>query len=534
NIIKKIEYLQEMNYKPGDIMILVRKNDEGSDIVRQIIQYSQSAEAKPGIIYDVISSDALFVSSNKAVRLIISFLRYIADNKNKLAFTEAAYIYYLHSKLISDEEISFNFKTYSDYLEKTIKPIETSVRQLLLHELVDTIISTLSLNTNVENIPFLNSFRDIIHEFSTKNPADINSFLEYWDESGAKLNLKIPEKQNAINIISIHKAKGLAADFVFIPFCDWKMVHNDDIIWAKTDNPPFNALPVWPVSFNNKLSNSLFCDDFYLHKFQQTVETFNMMYVAFTRARKGLFISATDQTDKNFNSIYSVLKNVLSEPQFASVSKLANNRNAELGYTEYQSGEIEKTIKKEENNKYFSTYPVYISKKQIKVKSFFDRDKVDVSSVSTIHKGIIYHKVFENIKTHNDIDKAVRKLYYSGQIRQSEVIEISNEIKSIISAGYIKHWFDGSYKIINETEIITNDHAIKRPDRVMLSDDETIVVDYKFGFNENNKYIKQTKDYANLLGSMGYKNIKLYIWYVMSGYLIKIDVNSNKTEKIDL
>jgi CRISPR/Cas system-associated exonuclease Cas4 (RecB family) len=68
----------------------------------------------------------------------------------------------------------------------------------------------------------------------------------------------------------------------------------------------------------------------------------------------------------------------------------------------------------------------------------------------------------------------------------------------------------------------------------MISENETIVVDYKFGFEENKKYIRQTKEYASLLEKMGYKNIKTYIWYVLSNYLVKVLIDSDKTEKIEL
>jgi len=534
HIIKKIEWLQEMNHKPGEIMILVRKNEEGSEIARQIIQYSQSSEAKQGIIYDVISSDALFVSSNKAVKLIISYLKYIADKNNKLAFIEAAYKYYLHVKLISSEEIEYNQENFAIYLEKTTQPIEQKDQHRLLHELVDKIIATLKLNEHNENIPFLNSFRDIVHEYCIKNPAEINSFIEYWDETGVSLNLKIPEKQNAINIISIHKAKGLAADFVFIPFCDWDLCHFNDIIWAGTDDKPFDTLPVWPVSFNKKLAQSLFADDYYIHKFQQTVEAFNMMYVAFTRARKGLFISANDKTDNTFNSVYTILKHVIDNPQFISATNLKIEKNAKYECTEYDCGEIEKTTKTSTDSKYFNSYPVYISNKQIKIKSFFDRDKINASSQSSVHKGIIYHKIFENIITTDDIPNAINKLAIAGQIQKSEIQSFIDEIKINTSFDYVKPWFDGSFTVINETEIITNSQDIRRPDRIMVSKNETVVVDYKFGFEENKKYVHQTKEYANLLAKLGYNNISAYIWYVFSNYLIKISSNTDKTIKIDL
>ena len=53
----------------------------------------------------------------------------------------------------------------------------------------------------------------------------------------------------------------------------------------------------------------------------------------------------------------------------------------------------------------------------------------------------------------------------------------------------------------------------RRPDRVMMKDDQVVVVDFKFG-KENPKYNKQVKGYMQLLTKMGYKNITGYLWYV--------------------
>ena len=52
-----------------------------------------------------------------------------------------------------------------------------------------------------------------------------------------------------------------------------------------------------------------------------------------------------------------------------------------------------------------------------------------------------------------------------------------------------------------------------RPDRVITDGNETIVIDYKFG-KRNKKYILQVQRYMNLMISMGYTNVKGFIWYV--------------------
>lgn len=533
-MIKQIEELQENNHKPGEIMILVRSNIDGSRIAQQIIEYSQSDQAKKGIVYDVISADALFVSSNKAVQLIISCLKYLNDENNKLAFTETAYIYYSETVVNTQSSNEFNRNQFIALIQQKIDSLKENHKHKLLHDLVEIIVVTLELGNKSENIPFLNSFRDIVHDFGLKHPSEIESFLEFWDETGAKQNLKIPEKQNAINIISIHKSKGLAADFVFIPFCDWDLYKYSDMIWAGTNQKPFDTLPVWPVNFNKSISNSCFEDNFYFHKFRQTVESFNMMYVAFTRARKGLFISTIKETDNNFSKVSTVLRSVIENPAFIDKQKPTITEFEEFRCKEYSLGEIE-TVKKNDNvDGYFNEYPVFIPEKKIKIRSFFDRDKVDTSSQSMVHKGIVYHKIFEKINTGKDIPKAVNELAVNGLIKNNDCSIYENEISSLISLDFVCKWFDGSYTIMNEAEIITSKGKIKRPDRIMESDNEIIIIDYKFGFNEDSKYIKQTREYGNLLYELEKKKVKIYIWYVLSGYLIEVSIDSDESKKIIL
>jgi ATP-dependent exoDNAse (exonuclease V) beta subunit len=531
-MIEQIEELQQNNYKPGDIMILVRTNIQGSRIAQQIIRHAQSPLAKPGIVYDVISSDALFVSSNKAIQLIISCFRYLTNENDKLSFTEAAYLYYLQTIFQSTEVQIYNKTNFSVHLQNILEPLKDSFRQKLLHDLTDIIIEELGLNKKVENVPFLNSFRDIVHEFGLKYPAEVESFLEYWDEKGIKLNLKIPEKQNAINIISIHKSKGLAADFVFVPFCDWDLHKSGDTIWAQTNIEPFNALPVWPVNFDGKTEKSLFREEYYFHKFRQSVESFNMMYVAFTRARKGLFITATDATDNKFAKVSSILRNVIETTEFEKEMQPKISTSDTLNYKEYSIGKIENIEKTLDHDGYFNSYPVYVPLKQIKIKSFFDRDKVDANSQSLVHKGIIYHKIFERITTIDDISSSINDLFAKGQIIKDDVEIYKSEIVKIVSSTQVKSWFDGTYKVSNEAEIVTKNAKLKRPDRIMESGNEIIIVDYKFGHAENSKYVAQTKEYADLLREMGYTNIKIYIWYVLSSYMIEVNHSKDTTEKI--
>ncbi len=532
NMIRQIENIQLKNYSPGEIMILVRSNKDGTIIAEEIIRHSQSQNAKLGVSYDVISSEALLISSNKAVKLIISCLQYLSLQTNELAFNQAAYAYYVQQKLKIQEKVVFDKKAFGEYLETNLEPIKQSYNYKLLHETCESLIKILDLNKSEENVPFLNSFRDLLHDFSQNNHAEVDKFLEYWEEKGKNQNLRIPEKQNAINIITIHKAKGLDANFVFIPFTDWGLVKYNNTVWVKSEVPPFNALPAWPANFDSKLANSIFEQDYYDFKFKQIVESFNMLYVAFTRARIGLFMSAAQKDCAKNSSVASILNKGIDE--------LIKNTTIEFDITSnddlitYKCGNIPDTVKTESEQNYIKSYDVFIPDKQIKIKPFYEKDAHESKTDSNIIEGIKMHKIYENINLASDLDKALLKLSSTGIISIGEVENYKLKISKTLSHNFIKPWFDGTYKVYNEAEILSSSGTIRRPDRIMEKDDELIIIDYKFGDIEKQQYIKQTKNYALLLSELGYKNIKTYIWFVMHDFLIEVNAENDKTDKIIL
>jgi ATP-dependent helicase/nuclease subunit A len=83
-------------------------------------------------------------------------------------------------------------------------------------------------------------------------------------------------------------------------------------------------------------------------------------------------------------------------------------------------------------------------------------------------------------------------------------------------------WFDGSYRVVNERDIIFPGGQVIRPDRVMIQGDHAVVVDYKFGAEEHEEYVGQVKRYREVIETITRLHTKGYIWYVMSGKLIEV------------
>jgi hypothetical protein len=66
---------------------------------------------------------------------------------------------------------------------------------------------------------------------------------------------------------------------------------------------------------------------------------------------------------------------------------------------------------------------------------------------------------------------------------------------------------------MNERDIILPDGSIYRPDKVILTEDKTIVIDYKTG-KRKPEHKQQIKNYGEILEQMGYKNIELNLFYI--------------------
>ena len=115
-----------------------------------------------------------------------------------------------------------------------------------------------------------------------------------------------------IRLITIHKSKGLEYDNVIIPFCDWPL-ERGGIIWLSPGVAPYNELPLAPIEFSKTgLEGTIYEADYEAEHVQNLVDNMNLLYVAFTRAGKNLFVigkktsSTTSQKATiSFKSLFS-------------------------------------------------------------------------------------------------------------------------------------------------------------------------------------------------------------------------------------
>lgn len=145
-------------------------------------------------------------------------------------------------------------------------------------------------------------------------------------------------------------------------------------------------------------------------------------------------------------------------------------------------------------------------------------DKKEKRVYESIARGELMHSILAKMATGDELPRQLNKLLLEGLIStEKEKNYIKSKLEKALQLPQAQDWFSGRYKLFNECAILCKDYKEEkntyRPDRVMIDNDNVIVVDYKFA-KKRKKHCEQVRDYMNLLAKIGYTSIKGYVWYV--------------------
>lgn len=519
-----VEIIEELQYKgvsPGDIAILVRKNKDGQQVARYILDYGRSKFAKPDISYRIVSNEALKLNSSYTIKIIIGLFNFFVNSSNKPALIEAVVLYqkYYKQNVKILSELPPNPDT--DYLlslfDADISDLYNNAKQYPLFELNERIVKTLSLDEDADSIPFIEAFADKCSAFQSKSDSGLESFVEWWSINSEKQKLQLPDDKDAIRILTIHKSKGLGFEHVIIPFCDWSIVPNNiTTVWCSTDIEPFNNLNAYPLKANSGLAKSFFYKDYFDELFNSVFDNLNMLYVAFTRAKHGLYIGAPSKLRVSESNISTFLKNALQQELKQDEKVLNSFSEFQIESNTWKIGDIKIEKQQLEQKPHDISYPVFIPDKSVKIKDSLEK----YDNNTPIKNGIIYHKLFESITDIESVKASVDMAYADGLVNIKEADEILEDITNKLSKGLAYKWFTEYNKLFLERNLLLPSGDFVRPDRVMKMNDNWIVVDYKFGKNREKKHLDQVKKYAELIETISGDRVEAYVWYFFENVII--------------
>lgn len=513
-----VEQLQDNGYALKDIAILVRTNQEGALVADTLLSYKEE-HPSARYRYDIISDDALFVNSSSAVRFIIALLRYLRHPDDETLEQMARFSYLT---------LKGAFDPTESRLPASLKKQLQELFQLSLYEITEGIYRLFGELFPENEQAFLQAFLDMVSEYSQKESADLSRFLQWWDDTGYRKTIATPDSQNAIRILTVHKSKGLGFKAVILPFGDWDIDHKPTkpvILWCHPEEKPFDRLHLVPVRYGQVLGKTIFAKEYYKEKMYAFIDNLNTLYVAFTRAKEELIVFAPrpkkvkeDNGElEKIGSIAGLLWAGLMVPQEAlegeDMVSLSSSFDPQEGVFElgdwWQPAPESQTDSSQELSMRRLNSISPDDRLQLRLHGkgfFFDNPKRK--------EGALMHDILSHIRTDKDIASAVEKHFLAGIINREETDRLCVRLEKALQKSEVAAWFDGSFRVLNEVEILQAKGDIRRPDRVMIREDQAIVVDYKFGKQQDRKHHSQVKNYLNLIRQMGYETVEGFLWYV--------------------
>jgi ATP-dependent exoDNAse (exonuclease V) beta subunit len=505
--------LQDRGYRAKDIAILVRKVKDGQAVSDCLLNYKITS-GDTEHCFDIMSQDTLYIKKSATVQFIIALMRTVVNPDDRI--NNASINYFLNRN-------NPDFKwDDAGILDVGVQEKLSGLTSLSLPEAFEHLLRAFDLGGDPVEVPYIQELHDMLISFSTNEISDIASFVEHWDSEGEKMKLSEGQTPDAINIITIHKAKGLEYPAVIIPFCNWDMKPRD-AIWVAPEEEPFNQLPHVLINYNNAMKNSYFYKDYYYETIQSLVDNLNLMYVAFTRAKEELHVMLPLPARKLKSNVACTLSAFLENSPDCMNGKMKIERsdNDDLCYISGEKQYRQDSRSSEKFSGIFITdYSSSAFDKKLRL-SYGSQDyfpEHDGAPLQLRNYGLLMHRVFSLIRSVKDVPAAIERIENDGLIGKEYIPELKTRVdKALRFAG---QWFadEDRYEIIIEKFLLLpasmKSGRSRRPDRIMSSENETTVIDYKFGLLKKDSYGMQVKSYMQLLEMMKYPNIKGYVWYV--------------------
>ncbi|HAP94202.1 UvrD-helicase domain-containing protein [Epilithonimonas hominis] len=499
----------------SDITILCRGNNDIFNYSQLLGNLKVNYNGKETYI-KTISEKGLTLDLSFTIKALIEFLKWEINPKNRQFLVKMMYFLNVSGR-IKMNDFTSEIKTILSLESKTdienyinahyqIKLVQNDVPQLNLYNFIEYYIQEFSVEN--KEIDFLLNFLEMLFNYTQNAGATLKEFLNFWDDEASKISIQASENIDAVQIMTIHKAKGLEFPVVFIPmenknndkkFSEWYDLNSEDELKTVILN-----------QFSPELEN--YDEDLaqfnFANSYRNKIDRFCIQYVATTRPVEQLFFYI-EKPSKSSNN--------LELYDFVTQFQPTENGESLDSFDIFPVSDLKKQKKKEKKD-YQSENINSISQQTEKVSNIeiATTSKNYQNRVAHVRMGIFTHEILSQIKTKKDVTKVLNSYLLEGKITNEEKTSILERIENVLNDANYSVYFTENLKIINEREMFATENEQSktyRPDRLIETENGFIIVDFKTG-EEKEKDQKQVETYKNKLEQFGKKVIKTDVIYI--------------------
>jgi len=246
------------------------------------------------------------------------------------------------------------------------------------------------------------------------------------------------------------------------------------------------------------------------------LDTFNLLYVALTRAVEQLYIISEDMAPKskteNLNHTSGLFINYLKDNEWWDPNK-----------KEYCFGDSKRVHDQKIEKSKTTTQNAFISNgwKNHQISIVANSELLwDTNQGEAINYGNLLHEILSKINTKNDILEVLNQYLFKGVISKKTLNELIEILTKIVDHPKLSPYFEQNCKVFNERAILTVDKNLIIPDRMILIENRITILDYKTG-EFNQKHVSQINSYANALSDLNYSVDKKLLVYINKEIVIE-------------
>ncbi|TXK72638.1 exodeoxyribonuclease V subunit beta [Mesonia sp. HuA40] len=508
--VKIIQELKEEGTPLSDICLLTRKNKHGILLANHLVE--------AGI--PVISSDALLLSKSKTVNFVQQIFELSLRPEDKEIRYEL--LYFLSQQItIQEEELAFYKKRLSLSIESFFDSLQVygfhfslqQFQKLPLYEAAEYVIRSFKIVEKAD--AYLQYYLDFVYEFTQKSHAGLMQLVEVWNKKKDKLSIVAAQGVEAVQILSVHKSKGLEFPVVIYPFAQQKLDDfSRDSLWALIED---FELPLGYLSVNKETPHysKKLKEDFNVLAQHKLLDEINVLYVALTRAKEQLYIISKIETSKTAQ---------LEENTFGVLFQrfLEKQNKWEADVRHYHWGHKPKPNAIEDKKGVMQDFSFISTAPENHQAALMTKNASMwlTSQEEAIAYGDMVHEILSQIITVEDIQPALANAVEQGDLNQKEALDYEQSFTKMVNHPELNSYFTKAYTVYTEKELLV-DHAYMRLDRLCLKNKEAVIIDYKTGSYSPDHKI-QLNEYAEAIKKLGYTVKKGVLIYLENRQNIKI------------
>ena len=401
----------------------------------------------------------------------------------------------------------------------------------------------LALNQDGGRYPSLSRFIDEINAMRRGDDDETPDEGDVEAEAASEVNEDIAEvdvesemsdeeRHRRVRLMTIHGAKGLEAPFVIMLDAnntEWRPPHRGVLLdWSPEDTSPTHLSLYTSKTLTGERS-AIFQKE---NEVSQN-ENWNLLYVAMTRAKQGLWLSGVEgRTNSGINE-RSWYGRALAAGMDTLDMTMLNSSNAnppeneiqqELGSAPFKIDhfEIEWDDATKDYQDRLSKIETGTLAQELKA-ILLEKDKEEPDP-EVLQEGTNFHKLLEFLTPDSGNQNkppipSERELMNWLSIDQESAKKLLGQVKTVLESSTLQRYLTSGEWIAawNELDIVTKDGKGNRMDRLVELDDHIAIIDYKLtipnvGSEKYEKYRKQLQGYqAELARIRPDKSVRTYL-----------------------